>query len=66
MASEAVGPDGPATARHDAASRGAGRPFDATWLGPVDAAAIGYEAAHPALQSPQWTEAMELAARPLR
>jgi hypothetical protein len=66
MASEAVGPDSPATARHDAASLAAGRPLDATWPRPVDAAAIGYEAAHPALQSPQWTEAMDLAAGPLR
>jgi hypothetical protein len=63
MASEALGPDSPADARHDAASAAASTPLTAPTPSTIDASAIGYEAADPALQA-LWTAAMDAAAPP--
>jgi predicted TIM-barrel enzyme len=66
MASEAMGSDPSAIARHDAAlivETAARKPVPPV----ADAAlAIGYEAADPALHAPQWAEAMQSASHSRR
>jgi len=66
MASEALEHDLSSSARLAADFTAGGVETGAPPPALADATAMGYEAAHPALQAPLWTEAMHAASRSLR